>query len=191
MNRREFVTFGASCAALAPQASLAFSPSAKTNEPPLLAISDRRYSDSVRFASAIARNGGEAIEIGSDIGTVWFGDIEPRLRHGGLRLAGVTLPSDLFVLERLVDRSRSATVYTGTHDWRGPCSRHRLTGAISLGRPASELQSGGLDWASALGDALIPERLQAASLETRHLAFGLTPASDNPKYLTSWLMALA
>ena len=80
-----------------------------------LAIADRRYSDSLRFASAIARNGGEAIEIGSDIGTVWFGDIEPRLRHSGLRLAGVTLPSDLFVLEHLADRSRSATVYTGTH----------------------------------------------------------------------------
>lgn len=191
MNRREFMVSGVSCAALlAPRASLAFSPSAKTNGP-LLAIIDRRYSDSVRFAKAIARNGGEAIEIGSDIGTVWFGDIEPRLRHGGLRLAGVTLPSDLFVLERLADHSRSATVYTGTHDWRGPCSRHLLTGAISLVRPASALQSGGLDWASALSNALVAEQMQAARVEMRQLTLELAPASDSPKYLTSWLMALA
>jgi hypothetical protein len=189
MNRREFMAFGASCAALLPpQASRAASPAARSSEP-LLAIADRRYGDSLRFANAIAHGGGEAVEIGSDIGTAWFGDIEPRLRHGGLRLAGITLPSDLFVLERLTDRSRSATIYTGTHDWRGPCSQHRLIGAISLAGPASALQCGGLDWASALSDALVAERLQL-HMETRHLVLELMPASDNPKYLTSWLMAL-
>lgn len=192
MNRREFVTFGASCAALlAPQASLALSPSAKTNELPLLAIADRRYSDSARFADAIARAGGDVLPISSDIGTLWFGDIEPRMRHGGLKLAGLTLQSDLFVLERLADHSRSATLYTGCHDWRGPCSQHRLSGAISLGRPASALQRGELDWALRLSEALIAEPMQAACGETRHLSFELTPAPDNPKYLTSWLMTLA
>jgi hypothetical protein len=190
MNRREFVSFGASCAALlAPQASLAASPAAKSSEP-LVAVADRRYSDSLRFANAIARNGGETVEIGTDIGTAWFGDIEPRLRHGGLRLAGVTLPSDLFIVERLAGRSRSAIIYTGIHDWRGPSSKHRLTGAIALVRSSSALQSGGLGWASALGDAIAAERLQA-HVQTRHLVLELTPASDNPKYLMSWLMALA
>jgi len=188
MNRRQFMSFGASCAALlAPQASLA-APAATLSEP-FVAIADCRYSDSLRFADAIARGGGEAVELDSDIGTAWFGDIEPRLRHSGLRLAGVTLPSDLFVVERLAGRSRSAIIYTGIHDWRGPSSQHRLTGAISLVRPVSALQGGGLDWASALSDALVAERLQAP-IETRHLVLELTPASDNPKYLTSWLMAL-
>lgn len=188
MNRREFVTRGVSCVALlAPQTSLASS--AKTNVP-LLAVADRRYDDSVRFANAIARTGGEVMEIGPDIGTSWFGAIEPRLRHGGLRLAGLTLQSDLFVLERLADRSRSATLYTGCHDWRGPCSQHLLTGAMLLDAPASALQTAGPDWASALSEALIAEPMQAAPIETRQLAVQLAPASDNPKYLTSWLMIL-
>ncbi len=190
MNRREFVTLGVSCAALlAPQASLALSPIAKTNVP-LLAIADRRYGDSVRFANAIVR-AGEVMEIGSDIGTLWFGAIEPRLRHGSLRLAGLTLPSDLFVLERLADRSRAVTLYTGCHDWRGPCSQHRLSGAMPLARSASALQTAGPDWASALSQALVAEPMRAARVETRQLAVQLAPAADNPKYLTSWLMALA
>jgi hypothetical protein len=190
MNRREFMASGVSCAALlVPEASLAVPPRCKANEP-LVAIADRRYGDSVGFAKAVARNGGEVIEIGSDIGTAWFGDLEPRLHTCNFRLAGITLPSDLFVLERLADRSRSATIYKGTHDWRCPCSQHRLAGAISLVGPASALQRGGQDWASALGEALIAEPMQGR-VETRHLALEGAPASDNPKYLTSWLMALA
>jgi hypothetical protein len=190
MNRREFVTFAASCAALlAPQASLAVSPSVPRSAP-ILAIADRRYSDSVRFANAIARAGGDALEIGSDIGTLWFGDIELRLRDDRLILAGLTLPTDLFVLERLASRSRSATLYTGCHDWRGPCSQHRLSGAVSLGAPASALQAGGFDWASQLGKALVAG-MQAARVETRHLALEIPPSPDSPKYLMSWLMSVA
>lgn len=190
MNRREFVALGASCAALlAPQASLALSPMAKPNVP-LLAVADRRYSDSVRFANAIVRAGGDVIEIGSDIGTLWFGSIRPRVRRGKLRLAGLTLQTDLFVLERLADRARSATIYTGCHDWRGPCSQHRLSGALPLARAATELKSAGTDWACALSEALVAAPMQA-SVETRHLALKLAPAFDSPKYLTSWLMALA
>ena len=61
------MTFGASCAALlSPQVSLALAP--RSESAPLLAIADRRYSDSLRFADAIGRAGGEIIEIGSDIG---------------------------------------------------------------------------------------------------------------------------
>jgi hypothetical protein len=192
MNRREFVAFGISWAALlAPQVSLAVSRHAKPNGTPLLAIADRRYSDSVRFANAIARAGGDAREIGSDIGTLWFGDLEPRLRQGGFRLAGLTLPSDLFVLERLAGRSRSATLYTGCHDWRGPCSQHRLSGALSLGGPVSALDTAGPDWASALGEALVAAPMHSVHVATRHLTVELAPMSDSPKYLTSWLMTLA
>jgi hypothetical protein len=190
VNRREFMTFGASCAALlSPQVSLALAP--RSESAPLLAIADRRYSDSLRFADAIARAGEEIIEIGSDIGTLWFGDIEPRLRHGSLSLAGLTLASDLFVLERLADRSRSATIYAGCHDWRGPCSQHQLSGAMRLARPVAAIQLGGLDWAHALGEALAVEATPLSRVETRRLAVQLTPAADNPRYLTSWLMTLA
>lgn len=190
MNRREFVALGASCAALfASQASPAFQPSA-VGGMKLLAVADRRYRDSVRFAAAIAGAGGSVMEIGSDIGTLWFGDIEPRWRDGGLRLAGLTLPSDLFVLERLADRSRSATVYAGCHDWRGPCSQHRLSGAMRLARPLAAIRTGGLDWPRALGKALAAETILARA-ETHHLSFELAAASDSPKYLTSWLMTLA
>jgi hypothetical protein len=113
------------------------------------------------------------------------------LRLSGLRIGGMTLASDLFVVERLAGRSRSATIYTGIHDWRGRCSQHRLIGAISLAGPALALQNGGLNWAPALGDALISEWPRSTRVEARHVALELAPASDNPKYLTSWLMALA
>jgi hypothetical protein len=186
VNRREFVALGASCAALfASQASLAFGGMR------LLAVADRRYRDSVRFAEAIAGAGGSVIEIGSDVGTLWFGDIEPKLQDGALRLAGLTLPSDLFVLERLADRSRSATVYAGCHDWRGPCSQHRLSGAVRLAKPLAALRTGGVDWPRALGEALAAETMPVARAETHHLSVELAAASDSPRYLTSWLMTLA
>lgn len=188
MNRRAFLTFGASCAALlSPQVSLALAPRARRSLP-LLAIADRRYSDSLRFADAIAQAGGEITEIGSDIGTLWFDDIEPRLRHGGLSLAGLTLASDIFVLERLAGVSRSATIYAGCHDWRGPCSQHQLSGAMRLARPVAALRTGGSDWARALGEAIAADPMPVSCVEKRRLALQLAPASDSPKYLTSWLM---
>jgi hypothetical protein len=191
VNRREFVALGASCAALfAAQASLAFQPSGAGGMP-LLAIADRRYSDSLRFAEGIAGAGGSVMEIGSDIGTLWFGDIEPRLQDSGLRLAGLTLPSDLFVLERLADSSRSTTVYAGCHDWRGPCSQHRLSGAVRLTRALAALRTGALDWPRALGEAIAAETMPKARAEIHHLSVELAAASDNPRYLTSWLMTLA
>jgi hypothetical protein len=173
----------------ASQASLAFQPSA-VGGMPLLAVADPRYSDSVRFAEAIAGAGGTVMEIGSDIGTLWFGDIEPRLRDGGLRLAGLTLASDLFVLERLADRSRSATLYAGCHDWRGPCSQHRLSGVMRLARPLAAIRTGGLDWPRALGEAIAAEKLPVDRAETRHLSVELAAALDSPKYMTSWLISL-
>jgi len=191
VNRREFVALGSSCVALlAAPGSLPFQPGA-VGGMPLLAVADRRYSDSLRFADAIAGAGGTVMEIGSDIGTLWSGDIEPRLLDGGFRLAGLTLPSDLFVLERLAGRSMSATVYAGCHDWRGPCSQHRLCGAVRLARHLAAIRTGGLVWPRALGEAIAAETIPTTRPETHHLSVALTAASDSPKYLTSWLMTLA
>src|SRR5262249_42886360 len=90
MNRREFIGFGAACAAIVGGGSLAFTRS-KTPSP-VIALADPRYEVSLNFAQATTQAGGEVLEIAPDIGTLWFGEIELRLKRGTLRLAGLTLP---------------------------------------------------------------------------------------------------
>ena len=101
------------------------------------------------------------MEIGSDIGTSWFGDIEPRLRHGGLRLAGLTLASDLFVLERLADRSHRRRFMPVVTIGEAPARNIGSLELCALGKAACrDPEREGWIGRVALGEAIAAEKLQ-------------------------------
>ena len=177
MNQR---AGGGACPGLAPGADR------------VLVLADPRYSESLVLARGLESRGTKLLPLTSDLAGLWFDAIEPRLKSRVRALAGLTLQSDLFVLERLAESSGAVTRYVGCHDWRYRTgSAHRLSGSIELAGIARALMSGERHWAEALGGALLSAARaaewdagrQAMSMELDHVA-----ASDSPRFFVSWLM---
>lgn len=155
----------------------------------VLVLADNRYSDSRVFARGVESRGATLLPLASDLAGLWFDAIEPRLKTKLRALAGLTLQSDLFVLERLAGSSGAVTRYVGCHDWRCRTgAAHRLFGSIELGGIARALMSGEGHWAEALGGSLTwagkrDALRQELSLELDHAA-----SPDSPRFFVSWLM---
>jgi hypothetical protein len=192
LDRRDLLKLGgaAALAMLAPPwlkalASAGLAPGADR----VLVLADPRYSDSLVLARGLESRGATLLPLASDLSGLWFDAIEPRLKAKVRALAGLTLQSDLFVLERLAESSGAVTRYVGCHDWRYRAgSAHRLSGSIELDGVARALMSGERHWAEALGGALISAgergaRRQEVSMELDHAA-----APDSPRFFVSWLM---
>jgi hypothetical protein len=116
-----------------------------------IVLADHRYAESVIFAASLKRQGARVVELASDRARTWLDAVEPLLPAGLRFLAGLTLESDLFVLERLAAQSGARKCYVGMHDWR--CregSAHRLSATIDLdGSRHWQGALGGKSWGSA------------------------------------------
>ena len=77
----------------------------------LLVLADHRYADSLGYAASLQRQGAEVLPLGRDLARLWSQDIEPRLSADLASIAGLTLASDLFGLERLAGCSGARTVF--------------------------------------------------------------------------------
>lgn len=77
---------------------------------PVLVLVDQRYRESELFAESLAGAGVEFLTIGRDLARLWSNGIAPHLVSKPLAVRGLTLPADLFGLERLAEGSGAATV---------------------------------------------------------------------------------
>lgn len=198
LDRRELLSLGGAAAlALVTPEAAANARRAET----MLALADPRYSDSLVFARGLEREGASVLLLAPNMGTVWFDDIEPRLQAGprqnaglrqeaGLRLAGLTLESDLFVLERLAEPTGARTRFVGLHDWRcRPGAIHSLCGSIGLGGIEAALVGSEDRWAEKLASALTAGAEQSQERQRRSVRLDEAwPAADSPKFFVSWLM---
>ena len=143
------------------------------------------------FAGSLERHGAKVLTLASNRAATWFGAIAPQLHHGLHRLTGLTLESDLFILERLAESSGARTCYAGLHDWR--CRQgvgHTLSGTIDLDLIAGALLNGREEWVEGLGEALV------AAKDARPVERGLqlkcsAPSGRGPRFLVSWQMRWA
>jgi len=153
-----------------------------------IVLADPRYAESAIFAASLERQGAMVIELAADRARTWFDAVEPRLPAGLRALAGLTLESDLFVLERLAERASARRCYVGLHDWR--ClqgSVHQLSATIELDPIATALVNGKEGWAENLGGALGKTKIE--SREDRRLTLNCPmPAARGPRFFVSWLM---
>jgi hypothetical protein len=74
-----------------------------------LVLVDRRYQTSIFFAAASEGPGEEGLAVGRDLARLWHQGIAPRLVHRPLLIEAVTLPADLFGIERLAEGSGAST----------------------------------------------------------------------------------
>jgi hypothetical protein len=190
MDRREVLKLGgaASIALLAPAAvsPVAAAPSGTASS--TIVLADRRYAESVIFAASLERQGARVIDLAPDRARTWFDAVEPRLAAGLRFLAGLTLESDLFVLERLAAHSGARRWYVGVHDWRcRESSAHRLSATIDLDPIATALVNGKERWPESLGEALGQTKMESRA--ERRLALNCPmPAARGPRFFVSWLI---
>jgi hypothetical protein len=152
----------------------------------IFVVADPRYAESRSFASSLERCGASVLSLASRMDRLWFDAIAPRLDGSLQAVAGLTLHSELFVLERLAE---TRPCYVGMHDWR--CrndSRHELAGALDLKGVAAALSSDEREWASPLGPALVAAAPR--EFEQRRIVLSRrVAAADGPRFFVSWVLA--
>jgi hypothetical protein len=190
MDRREVLKLGgcAAIALLAPAGQALLAAPFRGTDSSVIVLADPRYAESVTFAASLKRQGAKVMELAADRALTWFDAVEPRLPAGLRALAGLTLESDLFVLERLAERSGARTCYVGLHDWRRlQGSVHQLSATIALDPIATALVNGKEGWAENLGEALGNTKIESRE-ETRLTLNCPMPAARGPRFFVSWLM---
>jgi hypothetical protein len=86
-------------------------PAAASKQQTTLVLADQRYAESLRFAASLERGGAKILPLGRDLARLWSQAIEPRLPSKLGAMAGLTLASDLFGIERLAEGSGASTVF--------------------------------------------------------------------------------
>jgi hypothetical protein len=188
MDRRDVLKLGgaATLALLAPARINAEAAVPVRSAAAMIALADPRYDDSMRFAESLRWQGAKRLMLAYDRARVWFDGVQPRLCRGVRFLTGLTLESDLFVLERLAGSSGARTDYVGLHDWR--CrqgSAHTLSGSINLDPIATALRTGKTRWAESLGQALALANEGGQTERRLDLDCAI---SAGPRFFVSWRM---
>jgi len=192
MDRRGVLRLGcaAALAHLTP-AAVAVAARASSPTPSTIVVADPRYRESLIFAGSLERQGARVVTLASDRAGTWFGAIAPQLPRRLHRLTGLTLESDLFILERLAEGSGARTCYAGSHDWR--CRQgagHTLAGTIELDQIAAALVNGKEEWAERLGKALLAAK-DGRPVEQRLQLECAMPSGRGPRSFVSWQMRWA
>jgi len=192
MYRRDVLKLGGAAvlALLAPDA-VAAAVRASSLTPYTIVVADPRYRESLIFAGSLERHDAKVVTLAPDRAATWFGAIAPHLPHCLRRLTGLTLESDLFILERLAESSGARTCYAGLHDWR--CRSgvgHTLSGTIDLEGVADALLNGREEWVEGLGEALVAAK-DGRPAELRLQLKCAAPSGRGPRSFVSWQMRWA
>ena len=189
VDRRDVLKLGGAAALMLlwpPARAEALRPSSLATS--TIVLADRRYAESLLFAESLARQGARVVPLASGAGGAWFDAIAPQLPDGLKALAGLTLDSDLFILERLAEGSGARTCYTGAHDCRSRKSTtHTLSGTIDLDPLATCLDNGKENWTGRLGEALLAAKEECRNEQKLEIEYAI-PSGQGPRYFVSWLM---
>ncbi len=145
-TRRAVLTTGAAILATAPAAARA-----KTAEKAFdIVVFDSRYPESRRFAAVMAKSGATPLDVGEEIGDLWFGPLA-RL-DAKTRVCGLTTHADFFISSSFGREKGKALRYEGQHDARAP---GEVTHQIGCTATAASLEGCGRDWAGSLAQGLL------------------------------------
>lgn len=131
-----------------------------------LVIFNERYSDARAFAAALGAHGAARLPIAGDAGILWYRTLGKRVAAGERHVAGMSTPTDLFILQTLALEEASLRLrFAVHHDCRG---RNTVTHSINTD-----------DGARHLG------RVVRAACG----ASGGQRSADHPGMLVSWILA--
>lgn len=165
-----------------------------------LVVFNERYGDARAFARALGSQGGAAFAIAGDAGTLWYRTLAQHVAAGARRVAGMSTPTDLFILETLAREAAGLRArFVVHHDCRGGSTLTHSIYADGRGRQVERaIRTAGAQWPVALAAVLPYAADPAARPQAAGLVVGLaadirlaTPverAADHPGLLVSWIL---
>lgn len=155
MNRREFVTIGATTLAVSGVLGSAFADTqlASSWAHPFRVIFDETFEDARLFAQRATRLGAILVGIENDVAGLWYDELRPRLQQGPVALAGLTTRSALFCLQQLASNHWMKVRFRAEHHLASAdLIEHRLQGSEHVLQRAREVLSPHADWRAEMAD---------------------------------------
>jgi hypothetical protein len=199
-SRREFIQRGIAASVLAagPLTSRLALAGSSSGKPYRLfkVVFDQTLAEGAAFGVEAVSRGAPARAVGSNAGSVWMNEIEPRWKRGPAVIAGLTGRASLFCLELLARDYGMGVVYRAEHSPTGDGGiRHVITGPETLSEWQAEsktrLTAAGPCWSAVAARMVMncPETLEPnPSIGLLDLA---QPAGIAGPSLFSWVIAPA
>jgi len=155
-------------------------------------VYDERYNDCRAFANVLARRGSLAFPVRGDAAAVWYRELREHIARRGGSVAGMTTDCD-WVVSRGCGRELSCkVVYEGSHDWRTQGRlEHQLRG--SAREIYASLLRADIPWTKSIANGLLGisgnGRLRAPSVFAERAVVTAPLSSDQPGYLSSWMLS--
>ena len=152
---------------------------------------DLRYPDSRVFADELAARGAKVFSTDGDLGHLWRGELGALYARGGVRVAGLTPHSDLFLSVALANETGTKAVcsFEGWHDCRGSETlRHTLEGGATTRGLGAELDGAGPGWAKALAHRVADAAAAGRPYVKDSSVTGTARTADHPGTLISWVI---
>ena len=118
-------------------------------------VVDQRFAESVEFGRTLARLGAHTYAMRGDVTDVWYSQLYPLWKAGGVAVAGLTGGGVLFCLERLAWDHGLRVVHRGSHQPFGEDGiQHAMLGAVDPGAIKPRMAGRTTSWATALATSI-------------------------------------
>jgi hypothetical protein len=161
---------------------------------PHAVVVDQRFAESVEFGRTLALLGAHTYAMRGDVTDVWYSQLYPLWKAGGVAIAGLTGSGVLFCLERLAWDHGLRVVHRGSHQLFGEDGiQHAMLGAADPG--ALRLQTAGrtTPWPTALATSISqmesPCRAVPTGLALRPICATRRTDKSASSALFSWVIA--
>ena len=159
-------------------------------------VVDQRFDESVEFGRELALLGAQIYSMRGDVTDVWYSQLYPLWKAGGVAVAGLTGSGVLFCLERLAWDHNLRVVYRGSHQRVTPDRiQHAMLGRVDWNTLSHDIASSDTTWPAAVAASIADMEVPCPAVQTGQmlrLACGTAlrdpgRATDSP--LFSWVIA--
>jgi hypothetical protein len=161
---------------------------------PHTVVVDQRFAQSVEFGRSLALLGAHTNAMRGDVTDVWYSQLYPLWKSGGVAVAGLTGSGVLFCLERLAWDHGLRVVHRGSHQPFGENGiQHAMLGAADRGTMKAHAADRNTPWATALATSIGQIESPCPAVQPGHalrpVCVTVRAAQDTNSALFSWVIA--
>jgi hypothetical protein len=154
-SRRGFIQASVAMATAGALGTVAVSLGSRPTVKPHAVVVDQRFAESVEFGRTLALLGAHTYAMRGDVTDVWYSQLYPLWKAGGVAVAGLTGSGVLFCLERLAWDHGLRVVQRGSHQPFGEDGiQHAMLGAADPGTMKVQTAGRSTAWATALARSI-------------------------------------
>jgi hypothetical protein len=161
---------------------------------PHAVVVDQRFAESVEFGRSLALIGAHTYEMSGDVTDVWYSQLHPLWKAGGVAVAGLTGGGVLFCLERLAWDHGLRVVHRGSHRPFGANGvQHAMLGRSDWRAMKAQTTNRNTQWATALAASIARIESPCPAVQPGHalrlICTTVRAARGTDSALFSWVIA--